>query len=449
MPRHNYTLENYHMTASYSKLASAAGVDLSAGPTVPGRRSPGATDPLRAVQLCTEMGRALHRYGTSAPRLEQRLRRMSEAVGVPAELFVTPTAVLASYRIPGKVRAHTQLLRLEPGTVNLGRLAAVETLLEQVCAGTLRVPDASLALAEIVARPAPESALCRALGAAAVSAAAARFFGGGWPEVLVAAFLGVLIGVIETVAAPHRSARWLVPPAVAALVTIATIAAARALPGLSVPTAQLAGLIVLVPGLDFTLAIKEIASAHLVSGAARLVAAIGEFLALGFGVALGSRVGVDLLGESPAVQPGGLPGWTLAAAFAVAALGFGERFRAHRRDLPWVWIACAVGYGGAALGVGLLGPALGAFVGAVLVGVASNAYARWSARSPLVMMVPGIILLVPGSVGFRSFAMLLRHDVVPAVETAFTMALTATAISTGLLLANVLLPSERREKEQR
>jgi uncharacterized membrane protein YjjB (DUF3815 family) len=59
------------------------------------------------------------------------------------------------------------------------------------------------------------------------------------------------------------------------------------------------------------------------------------------------------------------------------------------------------------------------------------------------MMVPGIILLVPGSVGFRSFAMLLRHDVVSGIEAAFAMVLTATALSTGLLLANLVMPSER------
>lgn len=400
------------------------------------------------IELCTEVARALHGYGTSALRLEQRLAQLSTALGVPGQFFVTPTAVFGSYRLPGKVRAHTQLLRLEPGDVDLGKVAEVENLVERCSRGRLDVAEAMVQLEAIVARPARRAALWGISSAAGISAAAAAFFGGGVPEVAVAALMGTLYGIAELLVAGRPSAGRLLPPAFAAFVALSTLALARVWPGLSVSTAQLASLIVLVPGLEFTLAIKEVATANLVSGAARLVNAVGAFLMLGFGVALGTEVAHSLMGTLPAaVAPSGLPGWTVPLAFVVAALGFGGRFRAHRVDVKWVWVACAVGYGGAALGTHLLGSPLGAFIGAVLVGLASNAYARATGRSPLVMMVPGIILLVPGSVGFRSFSMLLHHDVISAVETAFTMTLTATALTTGLLLANVLLPTDVRLQE--
>lgn len=400
-----------------------------------------------SVDLCTRVAAALHGYGTSAVRLERRLHDLSAALGVPGEFFVTPTAVLASYHLPEKVRAHTRLQRLEPGSVDLGRLgeveALIESLIEQGRGGTLDVAAADTVLDAIAAADGRAHAIWGVAAAAAISAAAAVFFGAGVADVAVAGLMGVAIGVVERAVRRDSSLQRLVPPAAAAFVALATFALARVLPTLSVPTAQLASLIALVPGLDFTLAVKEVATAHLVSGAARMVSAVGEFLALGFGIALGTQLATTLLGPHVAREPAGLPGWTLPLAFAVAALGFGGRFHARRRDLPWVWAACAVGYGGAVLGTRLLGAPLGAFVGAVLVGTASNLYARRSGRSPLLMMVPGIILLVPGSVGFRSFALLLHHDVISAVETAFTMTLTATALTTGLLLANVILPSDR------
>jgi uncharacterized membrane protein YjjP (DUF1212 family) len=395
------------------------------------------------IELCTEVARTLHHYGTSAFRLEQRMASLSRALGVPGDFFVTPTAVLASYRLPGKHRPHTQLMRAEPGTTDLGRLSDVDALIDALLAGSVLPEEAHERLAEINERDTTPSAVRAALAASAISAAAACFLGGGYADAAFAGLLGLSIALLERATAKHQNAGRLVPPAIAALAGAASIVAAGHVSGLSVATAQLAAVILLVPGFEFTLAIKEIATANLVAGAARITAAFGEFLALGFGLAIGTRLATDLVGAPAMNEPVPMAGWVVPLALAAASVGFAWRFRAHGRDALWVAAACLLGYAGAWLGGSLLGDPLDAFIGAMVVGVASNLFARRLGRSPLVMMVPGIILLVPGSVGFRSFAMLLRHDVLSGIETAFAMVLTATALSTGLLFANLVLPSER------
>ena len=60
---------------------------------------------------------------------------------------------------------------------------------------------------------------------------------------------------------------------------------------------------------------------------------------------------------------------------------------------------------------------------------------------------PGIILLVPGSIGFRSVASLLDHNVLHGVEAAFLMAMVGVSIVAGLLLANVAAPTSRAPGE--
>jgi len=57
-----------------------------------------------------------------------------------------------------------------------------------------------------------------------------------------------------------------------------------------------------------------------------------------------------------------------------------------------------------------------------------------------VTLVPALLMLVPGSVGFRSLALLFQRDVVIGVEQAFRTVLMLSALVAGLLLANVLLP---------
>jgi uncharacterized membrane protein YjjB (DUF3815 family) len=67
-------------------------------------------------------------------------------------------------------------------------------------------------------------------------------------------------------------------------------------------------------------------------------------------------------------------------------------------------------------------------------------FARFLNRPATVTLVPGILLLVPGSIGFRSLASLLDREVVLGVETAFRMILMAVALVAGILVSNIIAP---------
>jgi uncharacterized membrane protein YjjB (DUF3815 family) len=118
-------------------------------------------------------------------------------------------------------------------------------------------------------------------------------------------------------------------------------------------------------------------------------------------------------------------------------------FQARPRQLPWMLAVAALGFVGARVGGTLLGPVLGAFVGAALLGLAANIYARWRRRPAITMLTPGIILLVPGSMGFRSVTALLADDAVGGIATAFSALLVAVSLAAGLLAANAAFPARR------
>jgi uncharacterized membrane protein YjjB (DUF3815 family) len=59
------------------------------------------------------------------------------------------------------------------------------------------------------------------------------------------------------------------------------------------------------------------------------------------------------------------------------------------------------------------------------------------------VLVPGILLLVPGSVGFRSLLSLLDRKAVVGLETGFSMLMTAVALAAGLLIASIVVPEAR------
>ena len=79
------------------------------------------------------------------------------------------------------------------------------------------------------------------------------------------------------------------------------------------------------------------------------------------------------------------------------------------------------------------GATLGAALAAGIAGVAS----RFFPLSPS-LSLPALLLLVPGSIGVRSAAMLLGDDLIPGLQTAILAAITACALAVGLLVGHAL-----------
>jgi uncharacterized membrane protein YjjB (DUF3815 family) len=275
------------------------------------------------------------------------------------------------------------------------------------------------------------------------SAAAARFFGGGVREIAVAATIGLATGAIAALTGRVPGLGRVFEPLAAALAAFLAVIAAHVVGPLSGYTATVAGLIVLIPGFTLTVAMIEIATRNLVSGTARLAGAGGTFLAIGFGFALGTKLAGAMVGVPVESEPVPLPAWTEIVALLAAPAGFTVLLRALPRDMLWIGLVGALTFAGTRLGSIFLGPELGAFVGAVVVGVASNAYGRALRRLEVVPLVPGMLLIVPGSLGFRSLSSLVGGDTLPGVEAAFRMTLITVSLATGVLFANVLLPARR------
>jgi uncharacterized membrane protein YjjP (DUF1212 family) len=395
------------------------------------------------IAYVLKLARAMHGYGYAANRLEEVLGATAHRLELEAQFFSTPTSIFAAFGAEADQR--TFLLRVEPGDTDLGRLADVDRVTLHVARGDLTPAQGAEALDGIADAPPLYGGALTVLAFGAASAAAARFLAGGPIEIALAGALGIVTGVLALAAARWATlARIFEPLTAFAATLIATAFAARVAP-VSVLVTVLAGLIVLVPGLTLTTAMTELATRHLASGTARMSSALLLFVTMTFGVALGGEVARLLFGTPPAVDPARLPGWTELVALAVAPLGFVVLLRARMADAGWILAAGWIAFGATRAGAVLLGAELGAFVGALAVGVAANLYAWVRDRPSQVLLVPGVLLLVPGSVGFRSASALLERQVVSGIETAFTMFLVASGIVAGLLLANVIVPKRRTE----
>ena len=397
------------------------------------------TSPADARAFVMKLARGLHAHGYPAHRLESALVAVSQQLGLEAQFFSAPTSLIASFGTGDDER--TFQARVAPGDVDLGRLAEYDAVAQEVARGELAPAAAAARLDAIAEEPPRYSPTARLLAFGAASAAAARFFGGGTAEIAASGLMGLAIGLAEAGLGRSAAGRQMFQPLAAAIAAFLAALVGRFTGGVSGSILTLAGLIVLVPGFPFTVALIELATQHLVSGTVRLAGAATAFLGLGFGVAVGAALGGRVFG--PPLPHGAVhapPPWTMALAVVVAALGFTVLLRAERRDAPWIVASGLVAFSGARLGAALLGPELGAFLGALVAGLYGNVYNRAVRRPAMVALVPGILLLVPGSLGFASVSSLIGDETLVGIQTAFRMTLVAVSLATGVVASNALVP---------
>ena len=392
----------------------------------------------------------LHAYGTPAHRLERVMVELAEGLGHELSIFSTPTSMMLAFGSGVDQRAH--MLRVEPGDVDLGKLVEFDELLDEVSERRLGVGEALERLEELGQAPERYGAPWMVGGFGLASATVARFFGGGLTEILVSLVVGVLIGLLAGASRREPGVASLFEPLAALLAALAPLLLRAAGVDVDDRIVALASVIVLVPGLTLTVAMIELATRHLASGTARLAGAGAVFLTIGLGAALGRFVGERVLGivgaegEGPSSSPfAWLADPSQWLALVLAPPAFVVLFRARRSEALAVFGAGVTGFLCARIATDASGgdPAVGSFIGALAVGLFANLYARRAKRPSTVPLLPGIIMLVPGSLGYRALDAFVRQDALGGVETAFQMLLVAIALVGGLLTANAVLPPRR------
>ncbi len=393
-----------------------------------------------AVPFLLRLAKALHQYGTPAHRLEEAVSVCGDMLGVEVQVFSQPTSVFIAFGPMDDQQSF--IMRVEPGEAHLERLARLDRLWNQVAEGSLSPRQGVDEIERVVNEPDPYNLPTTLFAFAAVSGLASRFFGAGWREMVASLIIGLLIGILGVLFRHNRSFMRLFEFLAGFLAAFLGIMLTLWLGKMSTITVMVGSLIILLPGLTLTVAIEELATRNLVAGTSRLMGALMIFASLGVGIALGTTLGHKII-LSPSAESIPLAPWTLYVSILLATLCIGVLFRARPQDL---WIISAAGmfaFVGGRVGAIVFGPELGACVGAMSIGVGSNLYARIADRPSTIPMLPGIIMLVPGSVGFMSFNSLLAHDLIEGVATTFSMFLIAAGLVAGLLLANVAVPSRK------
>lgn len=249
-----------------------------------------------ASRISLDIGRILLESGSTTNKVELTMRKVCASFGYPeTESYVTPTGIFLSvYDQDGQL--NTSIRRVENRRTDLGKVSRVSRLVQDLETqfNAEGVPDMTAAefrseLARIESEqpwPAWFVILCGGL----TSGSFCLLFGGSWAEFAVAYCVGVLVSLSLKLLGKLRLNNFLLHILGAAGVVTFAKLIDIGVPQIRLDTIIIGGIMLLVPGLSFTNAIRDTMSGDLVSGTARTV----EALFIAIAIATGSGVMLKL-----------------------------------------------------------------------------------------------------------------------------------------------------------
>jgi uncharacterized membrane protein YjjP (DUF1212 family) len=387
-----------------------------------------------------KLGEVAHGYGPNAIRLESYLTRLSTALGYRGVFRSTPTEIYFAFSGDGDLWQRTHVATV-PGTgLELARLAKVGELVDAVESGQVSVSEATARLDEIDKTPHPWGAVATAVSYASIGSAFAVLLSGGWWDVLFSALFSLVVYSMVVVAGRFgaRTAEWL--PLSSAFVAAALATTAKVLlPETNLVLVTLSAILVLIPGYSVSVGIIEVLGQHVVSGTANLMSGL-VYLAKQFA---GAWLGVGLVGlflsipNSAAGSPVN-PQW-LWLFMPLLIAGLCVVFQTAPRDFFWACFGSAIAYGGILLGSAMAGGNLGNLFGTIVAVVFANAWAVKTGRPTSIVLLPAVVLLVSGSIGFRGLAAVATGQVTTGEQQFVQMFVVAFTIAAGLLVGNTIV----------
>ena len=368
------------------------------------------------------------------------LSRLTTALGFHGVFRSTPTEIVFAFEENEGQAQRTHLVSL-PGTgLELNRLARVGELVDGVVAGQISLAEATKRLDEIAKIPHPWGNLANAASYTFAGAAFAVLLSGGWWDVLFSALYSLVVFLMVLLAGRFGApaAAWL-PLSTAFVAGALTAGTKILLPELNLVLVTLSAILILIPGYPVSVGIVELVSQHVVSGAANLMNGL-VYLAKQFaGAWLGVSL-VELAWSVPDAAAGAAVSsewlWLMIPLLIVSLC---VAFQTPRRDFLWAAFVCGAAYGGILLGSHLAGGNLGNLLGTIIAVVCANLWARQTLRPTSITLLPAIVLLVSGSIGFRGLVAIAEGQTATGEQQFLQMFVVALTIAAGLLVGNTLV----------
>lgn len=401
------------------------------------------------LDIATELGYQLAMSGAETFRVEESISRVMAAYGITAEVFSIPNCLHVSIETPDGTPV-TRMRRIGSHGNDLDAVEKYSNLSRKLCSETPDLETASQWLKDTAKARRTYSLPLYLLGNFLGACGFAVMFGGGLIDSLCAGVCGIVVGLVNTYMDHLKANQFF--RIITASFSMALLAYITGSFGIAANTdAVIIGtLMILVPGLLFTNALRDIIYGDTNSGINRIVQVllIAAAIALGTGAAL--NVTEQLLGLPTISVASSYSLLVTAIACFVGCTGFFIVFNIHG---PGGFL-CALGGMVTWIAYGLLqhfgsNEILAYFIATMVAAFYSETMARIRKYPAISYLVVSAFPLIPGAGIYYTTNHLVRGDMSSfAAQGTHTIAI-AGAMAVGILLISTVFRLISTHKNKR
>lgn len=398
------------------------------------------------IPFLTKLAVSYQSFGAPANRVEYNMTKCSEAMGIYASFQSMPTSLTITFGSPEMLGSITKSLRIEQNIVETGKMYQIDRLIDKITKHKLDLHQATNKLNKILAQPPHYNSIARiAAYAMASGAAAGLFFHGGWLEICISFFVGIIVGSISQLSIGHQNFKRVEKILCSIVASFIARTASSLFHGTCFISIALASIVWFLPGVSLTLAIRELTTNNMASGTVRLVFAFLTALNLGFGLIIGSTLPFwvkDSVALSSCIN--GISAWWYILLFFLLSISFNVLLNTKVHQWPGMILTAGVGFSITYVcGVLKIQPDITPSIAAFFVGIIGNMVSRFTDTPGVIFIFSGILFLVPGSIGVQSMLQFFEKNTLTAMEVGFKMIVVGLSITIGTFVANLfIVPSK-------
>jgi len=245
----------------------------------------------KCSRLALKAGSIILESGGATNRVELLMYKVCKGFGFSeVESFVTPTGIFLSIG-DGEDELNTSIRRVEQRRIDLGKITELTQVVNCLYEGDLACPTGSLGKYDYFKQeldridtqrtyPTIVTNLC----GASTSGFFCLLFGGSWSEFAVALLVGFLVSASLKYISLLPVNNFLLNAIASSIIVLLAKSMDLVVPGIRLDTIIIGGIMLLVPGISITNAIRDTMSGDLVAGTARGV----EAMVITVGIVAGS-----------------------------------------------------------------------------------------------------------------------------------------------------------------
>ncbi len=388
------------------------------------------------LDLVSDLGYELAMSGAETSRVEETITRVLGTYGVGSEVFAIPNYFLITIQTEDGTPI-TRMRRIGYHGNDLYGVELFSDLSRKLCQHHPQLHDAMLWLEDTKNKKAVFTFPVLLLGYFLGAFGFGIFLGGSFPDGICAGLCGIVAGTVSTIAVRQNANPFF--HTIAASFFMALLAYGFGAAGIA-PNADavtIGALMILVPGLLFTNAMRDIIYGDINSGVNRIVQVFLVAAALAVGTAAALGLSHRLFGVIPEADTIDYPLLISSVFCFIGCVGFSILFNIHKLGILLCALGGTIAWISYCITLELMQDGISAyFVSAFVASLYSEILARIRKFPALSYLVISIFPMIPGAGVYYTMIWAVRGN----MEQFFNQGMYTAAIA-GVMAVGILLPS--------